>query len=82
MSASASFLFLALHLQNTFNSGRASSIALILAGSIYYTWLKNEEQADKERAAGTNVSKMEAGGYERVPMKDVDADIRKAEATQ
>lgn len=63
-------------------TGRGSSIALILAGSIYYTWLKNEEQAANERNAGTTQSKVEAGGYERIPMKDVDADIRKAEATQ
>ncbi|KAG8949844.1 hypothetical protein FRC00_007936, partial [Tulasnella sp. 408] len=63
-------------------TGRGSSIALILIGSIYYTWLKNEEQVAKERAAGGSASKLEAGGYERVPMKDVDADIRKAEATQ
>ncbi|KAG9009971.1 hypothetical protein FRB90_008053 [Tulasnella sp. 427] len=62
-------------------TGRGSSIALILVGSIYYTWLKNEEKVAQERAAGANMSRME-NGYERVPMQDVDADIRKAEATQ
>lgn len=31
-------------------SGRGSSIATILAGSIYYTWVKNEEtRADQKR---------------------------------
>ncbi|KAG8923490.1 hypothetical protein FRC02_011108 [Tulasnella sp. 418] len=56
-------------------TGRASSIGLILSGSVYYTWVKHQEQqAAEQHASG---SKLESGGYERVPMKDVDADIRK-----
>ncbi|KAJ7717644.1 hypothetical protein DFH07DRAFT_933901 [Mycena maculata] len=44
------------------SSGRASSIAVVLAGSIYYTWVKHQET---EAAAGT--------GYERVVMDDLEA---------
>jgi len=61
-------------------TGRASSIALILGGSIYYTWVKHTEQIEKDNASNAAASKLEAGAYERVPMKDVDADLRKAEA--
>jgi len=61
-------------------SGRASSIALILCGSIYYTWVKHTEQIEKDAISNNAASKLEAGSYERLPMKDVDADLRKAEA--
>jgi len=61
-------------------SGRAGSISLILTGSIFYTWLKHKEQQDKENQPAVLAAKLESGGYERVPMKDVDADIRKSEA--
>jgi GDP-fucose transporter C1 len=40
-------------------SGRASSIAIILGGSIYYTWIKHIESQPKP-------------GYERVRMEDVE----------
>ncbi|KAJ7634651.1 hypothetical protein FB45DRAFT_909439 [Roridomyces roridus] len=53
------------------SSGRAGSIGVILAGSIYYTWVKH-----KESEAVAN------GSYERVPMDelDIDAEIAKLEA--
>lgn len=42
-------------------SGRASSIAIILFGSLYYTWVKHvESMAPSERE------------YERVPLDDVE----------
>lgn len=44
-------------------TGRASSIAIILLGSIFYTWLKHLE-SQKPAASG---------GYERVKMEDVEA---------
>ncbi|KAH7912497.1 hypothetical protein BJ138DRAFT_1083485 [Hygrophoropsis aurantiaca] len=48
-----------------FSIGRGASIAIILAGSIYYTWVKHEEtQAPKER---------DGSKYERVPLEDVEA---------
>lgn len=60
-------------------TGRGSSIALILAGSIYYTWIKHQEQQARENSE--MMSKLESGvAYERLPMKDVDADVRKNEA--
>jgi len=61
-------------------SGRASSIALILGGSIYYTWVKHLEQQEKDNVPNVIASKLESGVYEKVPVKDVDADIRKIEA--
>ncbi|KAF9022227.1 hypothetical protein BDZ89DRAFT_1163366 [Hymenopellis radicata] len=48
-------------------TGRASSIATILFGSIYYTWVKHQESQ-------TGPSKE---SYERVPMEDVEAGLRK-----
>ncbi|KAJ7461752.1 hypothetical protein B0H11DRAFT_2055871 [Mycena galericulata] len=42
------------------SSGRASSIAVVLAGSIYYTWVKHQETAA-------------AAAYERVPMDDLES---------
>jgi len=47
-------------------TGRASSIAFILLGSIYYTWVKNQESQ-------TNTPPSNKGNYERVPMKDVES---------
>ncbi|OAX43767.1 hypothetical protein K503DRAFT_730980 [Rhizopogon vinicolor AM-OR11-026] len=46
------------------SGGRASSIATILFGSIYYTWVKHVEsqQAPKD-----------GGKYDRVPLEDVEA---------
>lgn len=43
-------------------SGRATSIATILAGSIYYTWLKHLENATPK-----------AKGYDNVPLEEVEA---------
>ncbi|KAG6816631.1 hypothetical protein H0H87_004478 [Tephrocybe sp. NHM501043] len=45
-------------------SGRATSIATILLGSIYYTWVKNQE-TQKPASSG--------GSYERVKMEDVES---------
>ncbi|KAH7882902.1 hypothetical protein F5I97DRAFT_1938821 [Phlebopus sp. FC_14] len=47
--------------------GRASSIAIILGGSIYYTWVKHVESqpAKSGERDGTK--------YERVPLEDVEA---------
>ncbi|KAG6852976.1 hypothetical protein C0991_007787 [Blastosporella zonata] len=45
-------------------SGRATSIAAILLGSIYYTWVKNQE---------TQKPASSAGSYERVKMEDVES---------
>ncbi|KIO11267.1 hypothetical protein M404DRAFT_839224 [Pisolithus tinctorius Marx 270] len=47
------------------SGGRISSIAVILAGSIYYTWVKHvESQAPRSDANSTK--------YERVPLEDVE----------
>lgn len=58
-------VYLAMHIFLTLAhcSGRASSIAVILFGSIYYTWVKHVESLP--------VSKN--GSYERVPLEDVEA---------
>lgn len=48
-------------------SGRASSIAIILGGSILYTWVKHQES---QPAPGTK-------DYERVPADDVELGNRK-----
>jgi len=45
-------------------SGRASSIAIILLGSFYYTWVKNQE---------TKKPAPPANGYERVSKRDVES---------
>ncbi|KAG7442848.1 uncharacterized protein BT62DRAFT_922304 [Guyanagaster necrorhizus] len=47
-------------------TGRASSIAIILFGSLYYTWVKHQESQPA-------ISKE----YDRVPMDDVEAGLRK-----
>jgi len=46
--------------------GRISSIAIILGGSIYYTWIKHVESQGQKQDG--NVAK-----YERVPLEDVEA---------
>ncbi|TFK53177.1 hypothetical protein OE88DRAFT_1734123 [Heliocybe sulcata] len=46
-------------------TGRAASIATILGGSIYYTWIKHLESLPQQ----SNNSK----AYERVPLEDVEA---------
>lgn len=45
-------------------TGRASSIGIILVGSIYYTYVKNEEAIARAK---------QGADYERVPMSDVEA---------
>ncbi|KAF9224724.1 hypothetical protein BS17DRAFT_778915 [Gyrodon lividus] len=49
------------------SNGRASSIATILGGSIYYTWVKHvESQTPKS-------GERDGSKYERVPLEDVEA---------
>ncbi|KAG6919153.1 hypothetical protein DXG01_008960 [Tephrocybe rancida] len=45
-------------------SGRATSIATILLGSLYYTWVKNQESQKPASSAGS---------YQRVKMEDVES---------
>lgn len=49
-------------------SGRAASIAIILGGSIYYTWVKHVESQQKPAP----VQEKEKA-YERVPVEDIEA---------
>ncbi|EJD52042.1 hypothetical protein AURDEDRAFT_111546 [Auricularia subglabra TFB-10046 SS5] len=58
-------------------SGRASSIAIILIGSIYYTYVKNEEAIAQTKAANQN-----GHAYERIPMNDVEAGSGRKSTTQ
>ena len=46
--------------------GRTAAIAIILGGSIYYTWVKHVEA---QAAAGNSPEK----AYERVPLDDMEA---------
>ncbi len=48
------------------SSGRAASIAIILTGSIYYTWVKNKETEAK-------------AAYEKVAMDDLEGGKMEAE---
>lgn len=57
--------------QDIISGGRATSIAVILGGSIYYTWVKHQES---EAAS--------AGAYERVAMDDLDLENGKLEDTE
>ncbi|KAJ7084038.1 hypothetical protein B0H15DRAFT_951784 [Mycena belliarum] len=50
-------------------SGRASSIAIILAGSFYYTWVKHQESEAPKADTG--------GSYERVKMADLEGGQQK-----
>jgi len=53
-------------------SGRASSIAIILAGSIFYTWVKNgESQSGNGSGAASNTR----DGYDRLKMEDVEGGV-------
>ncbi|KAG8793113.1 hypothetical protein FRC12_003839 [Ceratobasidium sp. 428] len=53
------------------SSGRATSIALILFGSIYYTWIKNQEVVERERRENSlPTSNGSKGAYEPVPLKE------------
>ncbi|KAM6501129.1 hypothetical protein JOM56_004143 [Amanita muscaria] len=46
-------------------TGRATSIAVILLGSVYYTWVKHQESQPKGSASKSN--------YERAPIEDVES---------
>jgi hypothetical protein len=75
------------------NSGRGSSIGIILGGSCYYTWVKNEEFVAKREleASGAVGRDIERGngrnGYTYLPMEgtrksseiDIDQAIRELE---
>ena len=50
-------------------SGRASSIAIILAGSIYYTWVKHIETQKPSSKTGES----RRGSYASVPPEDLEA---------
>lgn len=52
--------------------GRGTSITLILAGSVYYTWVKHVETQKKETLPSTSgASGSSRGAYEPVPMDDL-----------
>lgn len=54
--------------------GRAASIAIIVLGSIHYTWVKHVESQD---SAGVPEKRENGGGeYERVPLEDIEANRR------
>ena len=50
-------------------SGRASSIAIILGGSIYYTWVKHQENQLPQASATTKNGQQ----YDRLQMEDVES---------
>ncbi|QRV95555.1 GDP-fucose transporter 1 [Ceratobasidium sp. AG-Ba] len=54
------------------SSGRATSIALILFGSIYYTWVKNQEVVEREKRESSLPTTNDTGKgvYESVPLKE------------
>ncbi|KAH9915743.1 uncharacterized protein B0H18DRAFT_1040256 [Fomitopsis serialis] len=47
-------------------TGRASSIAIILLGSLYYTWVKHSESQLAQQKPSNGV-------YDRVPLEDIEA---------
>ncbi|KAF8607207.1 hypothetical protein BDV93DRAFT_520092 [Ceratobasidium sp. AG-I] len=53
--------------------GRGTSITLILAGSIYYTWVKHVEAQKKDSLPSAQSSSSARSGYEPVPMEDLKA---------
>ncbi|KAB5589932.1 GDP-fucose transporter 1 [Ceratobasidium theobromae] len=53
------------------SGGRGTSIALILFGSIYYTWVKNQEVVERERKESSlPMTSSNKNGYEAVPTKE------------
>jgi GDP-fucose transporter C1 len=60
------------YFHDVITTGRASSIAIILLGSIYYTWIKHVESQANTPSATSN-----GGAYERVKMEDVEAGSRR-----
>jgi GDP-fucose transporter C1 len=63
----ASFLGMWLF-HDVITSGRAGSIAIILFGSIYYTWVKHVES----QAPAQGSPKAAQGSYARVPLEDME----------
>ncbi|PPQ73964.1 hypothetical protein CVT26_006315 [Gymnopilus dilepis] len=63
-------------------TGRASSIAIILLGSIFYTWVKHQESQAASNGNSSKPSTTSRRGsreYERLKMDDVEAGIREKE---
>ena len=50
-------------------SGRASSITIILCGSIYYTWVKHQESQPSQTSTATRNGQQ----YDRLQMEDVES---------
>ncbi|KAF9011918.1 hypothetical protein BDQ17DRAFT_1272309 [Cyathus striatus] len=50
--------------QDVITTGRASSIAIILLGSIFYTWVKHKESSSSRKPS--------SGGYERTKTEDIE----------
>jgi len=50
-------------------SGRGSSVAIILGGSIYYTWVKHQESQPSQTATTTKNGQQ----YDRLQMEDVES---------
>ena len=50
-------------------SGRASSIAIILGGSIYYTWVKHQESQSSQASPTAKAGHQ----YDRLQMEDVES---------
>jgi len=50
-------------------TGRASSIAIILAGSVYYTWIKHQESQPSQTSSTTKNGQQ----YDRLQMEDVES---------
>jgi len=50
-------------------TGRASSIAIILGGSIYYTWVKHQESQSSQTSTATRNGQQ----YDRLQMEDVES---------
>jgi hypothetical protein len=49
-------------------SGRGSSIAIILGGSVYYTWVKHQENQPSQTSTTKN-----GQHYDRLQMEDVES---------
>ncbi|KAE9389294.1 hypothetical protein BT96DRAFT_968003 [Gymnopus androsaceus JB14] len=60
------------YFHDVITTGRASSIAIILLGSMYYTWVKHVESQSPAPPATTGAS------YERVKMEDVESGVRRS----
>jgi len=66
--------------EDIITSGRAASIAIILAGSIYFTWVKHVESLT---ALGATPEKDDdKAAYERVPMEDIESGPSRRESQE